>query len=148
MSLWERFKNAMVTDPLKPENKASASNGNTRLVVPSTAPGGIDSMRSGHFGRCDCFTLVDIEQGKVKNVKVIPNPPHIQGQCLAPVDLLKLHGADAIVVAGMGMRPLDGFREAGMEVYLGTGPSVSDVVLEFIVEALTPMSSQEACGGQ
>jgi predicted Fe-Mo cluster-binding NifX family protein len=104
-------------------------------------------MRSGHFGRCDCFTLVDIEQGKVKDVTVIPNPPHIQGQCLAPVGLLKLHGANAIIVGGIGMRPLTGFREAGMEVYLGTGPSVSDVVLEFIVDALTPMSPQEACGG-
>ena len=147
MSILERLKNAMVTDPLKPENKPSTNNGNTRLAVPSAAPGGIDSMRSGHFGRCDCFTLVDIEQGKVKDVTVIPNPPHIQGQCLAPVGLLKLHGANAIIVGGIGMRPLTGFREAGMEVYLGTGPSVSDVVLEFIVDALTPMSPQEACGG-
>ena len=147
MTLLERFKNAMVTDLLQPENKPSPSNGNTRLAVPSTAPGGIDSMRSGHFGRCDCFTLVDIEQGKVKDVKVVPNPPHIQGQCLAPVGLLKLHGANAIIVGGIGMRTLTGFREAGMEVYIGTGSSVSDVVLEFIVDALTPMSPQEACGG-
>ena len=147
MSILERLKNAMVTDPLKPERKTSLSSSNTRLAVPSSAPGGIDSMRSGHFGRCDCFTLVDIEQGKVKDVKVVPNPPHIQGQCLAPVGLLKLHGANAIIVDGIGMRPLTGFREAGMEVYIGTGPSVSDVILEFIVDALTPMSPQEACGG-
>ena len=147
MSILERLKNAMVTDPLRPEKKPSIRSRRTRLAVPSSAPGGIDSMRSGHFGRCDCFTLVDIDQGKVRDVTVVPNPPHIQGQCLAPVGLLKLHGANAIIVDGIGMRPLNGFREAGMEVYIGTGTSVSDVILDFIVDALTPMSAREACGG-
>jgi len=147
MSLLERIKTAMVSDPLKPEKKPFTSNGSTRLAVPSTWPGGIESLRSGHFGRCDCFTLVDIESGKVREITVVPNPPHQEGNCLAPVELLRLHGANAIVVHGIGMRPLTGFRDAGMEVYLGTGASVSDVVLEFIVEALAPISPQEACGG-
>ena len=147
MTILERLKSAMVTDPFEPEEKTSPSSGSTRLAIPSAAPGGIESMRSGHFGRCECFTLVDIERGKVKDVKVVPNPPHIQGECLAPVGLLKLHGANAIIVNGIGMRPLTGFRDAGMEVYLGTGDSVSDVILEFIVDALVPMSAQQACGG-
>lgn len=147
MTLMERIKSAMVTDPLKPEEKPSICNGSTRLAIPSMLPGGLDSQRSGHFGRCDCFTLIDLERGKVKDVKIVPNPPHLQGECLAPVGLLKIHGANAIIVSGIGMRPLTGFREAGMEVYIGTGDSVSDVILEFIIEALTPISAQEACGG-
>lgn len=147
MTLLERIKNALISDPLKPEEKPVTCNGNTRLAVPSMLPGGIDALRSGHFGRCDCFTLVDIEQGKVKDVEIVPNPPHLQGECLAPVGLLKLHGANAIIVSGIGMRPLTGFRAAGMEVYIGKGDSVSDVILDFIIEALTPMSAQEACGG-
>lgn len=147
MTLLERFKKAMTADPLKPEEKPLVINETTRLAIPSMLPGGTESMRSGHFGRCDCFTLVDIERGKVKDIKVIPNPPHVQGECLATVGLLKLHSADAIIVNGIGMRPLTGFREAGMEVYLGSGNSVSDVILEYIVQALVPMSDQQVCGG-
>lgn len=147
MGLIDRIKSQMVKETREAEEKPVKTNGRTRLAVPSTWPGGIDSLRSGHFGRCDCFTLVDIELGKVGDVKVVPNPPHNQGDCLAPVDLLRQHGANAIVVSGIGMRPLVGFREAGMEVYLGAGNIVSDVILEFIVDALTPMSPQQACGG-
>ena len=145
MGIIDTLKSRIIRKPLK-ANPAN-NNGKTRLAVPSTWPGGIESPRSGHFGRCDCFTLVDIELGKVRDIKVVPNPPHTQGDCFAPVDLLKVHGASAIVVSGIGMRPLTGFREAGMEVYLGSGPSVSDVVLEFILKALSPMSSRQACGG-
>ena len=143
----DKIKNGIVTEPLEAEEKPAKTNGRTRLAVPSTWPGGIESLRSGHFGRCDCFTLVDIDLGKVRDINVVHNPPHTQGDCLAPVDLLRVHGANAIIVNGIGMRPLTGFRDAGMEVYLGRGNSVSDVILEFIVEALTPVSSQQACGG-
>ena len=147
MGLIDKIKSQIVTKPSEKERISTGTGETTRLAIPSTWPGGIESVRSGHFGRCDCFTLVDIELGKVTDVKVVPNPPHTQGHCLAPVDLLKLHGANAIIVNGIGMRPLTGFRDAGMEVYLGTGDNVSDVILEFIVEALTPVSPQQACGG-
>jgi len=147
MRLFDKIKKAMDAELLIPEERPSRNNGKTRLAVPCTWPGGVESVRSGHFGRCDCFTLVDIEGGNVKDVQVLPNPPHTQGECLAPVNLLRVYGANAIVVNGIGMRPLTGFREAGIEVYLGTGPSVSDVILEFLLEALTPVSAEQACGG-
>jgi len=147
MSLTERIKNAVVEESRNAEEKLTTVNGKLRLAIPSMWPGGIDSIRSEHFGRCDCMTLVDIDQRKVNEINVVPNSPHTQGDCLAPVALLRLLGANVIIVSGIEMRPLVGFREAGMEVYLGGGASVSDVILEFILEALTPISPQEACGG-
>ena len=36
-----------------------------RVAVPSEAPGGLDSARSGHFGRSPYFTLVDIVDGEI-----------------------------------------------------------------------------------
>lgn len=50
-----------------------------RIAAPSMVPGGLDAHRSGHFGRCDVFTLIDIENGKVVNVDVI------RAFCAAPV---------------------------------------------------------------
>ena len=34
----------------------------TRIAVPSELPGGLEAQRAGHFGRCACFTLVDLAE--------------------------------------------------------------------------------------
>jgi len=52
---------------------------NGRIAVPSEGTGGLEGMRSGHFGHCPSFTLVDVENGAIKEVTVIPNHEHVQG---------------------------------------------------------------------
>ncbi len=44
-----------------------------RIAIPSMAQGGLDGERSGHFGHCDVFTLVDVEDGEIKEVIAVPN---------------------------------------------------------------------------
>ena len=61
----------------------------TRIAIPSEAPGGLDARRSGHFGRCECFTMVDVVDGEVGEVEVLTNAPHTEGGCMAPVLLLR-----------------------------------------------------------
>ena len=34
-----------------------------KLAVPTMGQAGLGSERSGHFGHCDCFTIVDIVDG-------------------------------------------------------------------------------------
>ena len=87
-----------------------------KLAVPTMGEGGLQAERSGHFGHCDCFTLIDIADGEIGEVSIIQNPPHEEGGCLRPVGLLSDAGANAIVAAGMGMRPLMGFENAGIDV--------------------------------
>ena len=48
----------------------------TKLAVPTMGQAGLDSERSGHFGKCDCFTLVTIDDGQITSVENIDNPPH------------------------------------------------------------------------
>ena len=36
---------------------------NGRIAIPSVNNGGLDGQRSGHFGHCDVFTLVDAQAG-------------------------------------------------------------------------------------
>ena len=38
-----------------------------------------------HFGHCDLYTLIEVEDGQIKDTKVVPNVPHQQGGCMAPV---------------------------------------------------------------
>lgn len=117
------------------------------LAVPSAAPGGLAADRSGHFGRCECFTIIDCEEGRIQNVAVVTNLPHTEGGCLAPVNLLKSHGVNAIAVSGIGMRPLLGFRSVGIDVLLGVGDKVQDTVDAYLKSELDPISEADTCGG-
>ncbi len=118
------------------------------LAVPSMGEGGLEGERSGHFGRCDRFTLVEIIDDQVSVVRVIDNPPHVEGGCLQPVQLLASHGVNALVVAGMGARPLAGFNEVGIDVYFeDVTPGVADVVDLFLAGEIQPMDDRLVCGG-
>ena len=69
-----------------------------------------------HFGRCATYTLVDIEDNKEIDRKVIENPGHEPG---AIPKLLNSHNADFIVSGGMGQRAVMLFNQAGIEVITG-----------------------------
>ena len=62
----------------------------------------LESERAGHFGHCDCFTVVEIADGEITGTSEVANPPHEEGGCMRPVGLLAKAGVDAIVAAGMG----------------------------------------------
>jgi predicted Fe-Mo cluster-binding NifX family protein len=118
------------------------------VAIPSMQPGGLDSPRSGHFGHCDVFTLVHTDDGEVRDVTIVQNAPHVQGGCQAPVNLLYTSGADAIIVGGIGMRPLMGFRQMGIEVYYGPeGETVRTLVDDFLKGSLQMIGDHQVCGG-
>lgn len=122
--------------------------GTMLLAVPSIGAGGLEGERSGHFGRCDTFTLVELDEDQVLSVHVIDNPPHQEGGCLRPVELLASHDVTALVVAGMGARPLAGFRAAGIDVYFEDAtPGIGDVVRLLLDGSCEPMDDRYVCGG-
>ena len=118
------------------------------LGVPSQGQGGLDSERSGHFGHCDCFTLVEIEGQEVVGVRVVENPPHVEGGCLRPVNLLASHGVNALLAAGMGARPLQGFKDVGITVYFESRTPIVRDAVNLVIQGDVPiMDPQHACGG-
>lgn len=116
-----------------------------KLAVPTMGAAGLDGQRSGHFGHCDCFTVVDIVDGEVQGASSLCNN-HDEGGCLAPVALLAEAGVDAIVAAGMGMRPLMGFQQAGITVYFeNQTPNVGDAARLVAAGNVPVMSADTAC---
>lgn len=122
-----------------------------KIAIPTDAPGGLGASRSGHFGHCDIFTVIDVESGnEVVDVHTIINEGHEAGGCMAPVTLLKDAGVEAIVVAGLGMRPMQGFSQVGIKVYYADQNSVIDVkgVLDSIQHnKLVLMHPEQVCKG-
>jgi predicted Fe-Mo cluster-binding NifX family protein len=121
---------------------------NGRIAIPSMEKGGLDGQRSGHFGHCDVFTLVDVEEGKIKEITTVSNQSHVQGGCMVPVNLLAENKVNALIVGGIGMRPLMGFRQAGIDVYHDAErPEIRPVVEDLIAGKLPMISDDQVCGG-
>ena len=121
---------------------------NGRIAVPSNGNGGLDATRSGHFGHCDVFTVIDVENGAIKKVSTIQNQEHVQGGCMVPVNLLASHHVNALVVGGIGMRPLMGFKQAGIDVYHDSlRPEIRPVVEDLIAGKLPEITNDQVCGG-
>ena len=91
-----------------------------KVAIPTLGKGGLDCERSGHFGHCDCFTVVDVRDGEVGDVTVID--------------------------AGMGMRPMMGFAQAGITVFFeNQTPGVGDVAQMAAAGTLPVMGEEHAC---
>lgn len=125
-----------------------------RIAIPSNSPGGLDAERSDHFGHCDIFTMLDIDENdenkEIKDVTIIQNGDHEAGGCLVPVKILQDAGAEAIIVGGMGARPMRGFADVGITVYFADRSSmktVQDVVGGLMANKLPVMHADQVCKG-
>ncbi|UTF50593.1 NifB/NifX family molybdenum-iron cluster-binding protein [Desulfomicrobium sp. ZS1] len=119
-----------------------------RIAVPSSNPGGLEAEVGAHFGHCDVYTIIDVEAGSVAQVSTLPNVPHAQGGCMAPVQHLASNGVNLLIAGGMGMRPLMGFNQVGIQVYYGAGaPNVGTAVDALLKGALVPFTQEYTCGG-
>jgi predicted Fe-Mo cluster-binding NifX family protein len=121
---------------------------NGRIAVPSNGSGGLEGMRAGHFGHCDVFTCIDVEGGEITDVTIVQNEEHVQGGCMVPVNLLASHKVNALVVGGIGMRPLMGFKQVGIDVYHDAErPEIRPVVEDLIAGKLPEIRNDQVCGG-
>lgn len=120
----------------------------TLIAVPSVMPGGLEAEVGEHFGHCEIYTLVEIGDSAVVSVTTLPNVPHEHGGCMAPVQFLAGNGVKALIAGGMGMRPLMGFKQLGIDVYHGgNASSVAHAVQAFIAGELLRFSTDNTCGG-
>jgi predicted Fe-Mo cluster-binding NifX family protein len=71
---------------------------------------------TAHFGHCQEFALVEVEDNEIKNKETLVPPPHEPG--VLPKWLHEL-GANVIIAGGMGARALDLFAQNDIEVIVG-----------------------------
>ena len=117
-----------------------------KIAVPTQ----ISGKRSGHFGHCQQFTLVEIENNVVRSISFLDNPPHPTKGCMQPVALLQANKVDSIIVGGMGANPFKRFMEAQITVFfadIDRFPDVQSAIDSLLAGELTPMGAQHLCGG-
>ena len=119
-----------------------------RIAVPSIENGGLDGQRAGHVGHCDVFTLIDVAEGKISKVSTIQNEEHVQGGCMVPVQLLANQNVNALIVGGIGLRPLMGFNQYNIDVYHDAErDDILPVVADLISGKLPLIEKDQVCGG-
>ena len=118
-----------------------------RIVVPTLTPVGLFAKRATHFGKSPFYVIIDIENGEIKDVDFIQNPGHSGGVCGNAVMNIKNLGADILIVAGIGARPLEGFKKIGIKVYFDNIlPTVGEVIEKFISGEIQEIKTQNICG--
>jgi len=120
----------------------------TIVAIPSNHPGGLAAGLGAHFGHCDLYTVVKIVAGQVQEVAILPNVPHEQGGCMAPVNHLAQNGVQVLIAGGMGLRPLMGFNQVGIDVLFGNGVQTVGEAVEALLQGRLPRFTTEfTCGG-
>ncbi len=123
---------------------------NILVAVPTDEPGGLASPRSEHFGHCETYTLVRIEDGAIAGVESVKNQGHEAGGCMVPVRNLSRMGVGAIIVGGIGGGPLRGFAQEGIDVFFAAKDSYGDAraaVDGLMRGMLRLMEPSQACKG-
>ena len=101
----------------------------------------IDGQKAtAHFGHCEGFVLVDVENGAIADKRFIPNPGHKPG--FLPI-FLGDQGVSTVVSGGMGAMAVNLFNERGIEVIIGAGGTVEEVMDKYLAKEL--ISTGSAC---
>ena len=116
----------------------------TRIAIPCVGQANLDAPVSPHFGRCDSYAIVTLEEGKVKTVESLSNANH--SDCTSPVRTLAESGVGLMLVTGMGMRPYLAFKQLGIEVRYGVNGTVLDAVESYLRNETLPMEENRLCG--
>ena len=82
-------------------------------------------MVAPHFGRCDAYTIVDIENGEITHQERIANPGHAPG--LLPGYLAE-RGVNCIVAGGMGPRAQMLFDQQAIQTIVGVSGTIAETL--------------------
>ena len=88
-----------------------------------------------------------MEDGQIKQVSILANKEHVQGGCMVPVNLLAEAGVNALVVGGIGMRPLMGFSRSASRCITTASARRWPVVEDFVAGKLQIISNDQVGGG-
>ncbi len=88
---------------------------------------------SAHFGRCQSYTIFEIEEDQILSKQEIPNPGHQPG--FLP-EYLSDKGVNCIIAGGMGPRAQDLFAQKNIETIIGVQGTIDDIIEKFTAQKL------------
>jgi predicted Fe-Mo cluster-binding NifX family protein len=106
-----------------------------RIAVASQSLGGLDDIVSQVFGRSPAFTIVDVEDGAVKQVKAEKNPSADASHGAGPLTCTRLSklGVNVVIAANFGPTVSAILKEAEINaVTVKPGTKVEDAIQQYL----------------
>ena len=99
-------------------------------IAVSTNRGGLDDAVSPVFARAPTFTIADIENGEIKNVRVVQNPAAAAGggAGIQAAQILINEGVQAAIAGNFGPNSSGILAQAGVAMISSPGTKVEDAV--------------------
>ncbi len=116
-----------------------------RMAIPVTENENLKSKIFAHFGSAPLFLIYDTDT-RLSEVVQNSDSGHEHGTC-QPMGQLQDKKIDGVVCAGMGMRAVQKFNEAGIKVYKvdSLDRTVKDVSELWLAGQLAEMTVENAC---
>jgi len=94
-----------------------------------------NGVLSAHFGHCQAFAYVDVNNNTITNITVMSPPEHQPGTY--PLWVAG-KGATDVIAGGMGSMAINLFNEAGVNVFVGAPvDNPTNLVNNFLAGKLT-----------
>jgi predicted Fe-Mo cluster-binding NifX family protein len=111
---------------------------NTKIAIPLA-----QGRLSVHFGHCEQFAVISIEDNKIVREEILNPPEHVPGSY---PNFLANHGVREVIAGGIGGKAIDIFRANGITVHTGAQPkSLHELAADFIQEQL--ITGENDCHG-
>jgi len=75
-----------------------------------------NGVLSGHFGHCEQFAIVQVQNSEIVNTEVVTPPEHVPG--LYPRWVANF-GVSDVIAGGMGQKAIDLFHQQNISAYTG-----------------------------
>ena len=139
----ERLRQKKLEKMLQEAGREGGGKLKERIVIPAEDGNGLNARLSEHFGRAPYFIIVELEDGNISNVQVVPNESEHFGGFGRPPDRILQFMPNAVITYGMGPRALSIFQEARIAVLKANADTVKDVVEAYRQDKLEELT--EGC---
>ncbi|MBR2386514.1 NifB/NifX family molybdenum-iron cluster-binding protein [bacterium] len=112
-----------------------------KIVVPTA-----DGKLCSHFGHCETFSFVEIDDTTSEILSITENAPEEGVSCGSAIWIAAQH-VDKVLAGGMGGRPLNVFKEHGVEVVAGCSEMDIEELVKLYLEH-TLETGVNSCGGE
>ena len=105
-----------------------------RIAIPM-----VNGMLAEHFGHCQAFAFVDVENDTITEVTRMDPPEHTPG---AFPKWVSENGATDVIAGGMGGKAITLFNQYGVNAFVGAPVDTpTNLVNKFIADELTLSAS-------
>jgi predicted Fe-Mo cluster-binding NifX family protein len=102
---------------------------NTKIAIPLA-----NGRLSVHFGHCEQFALITIENNEIIREEIVNPPEHFPGSY---PNFLAGQGVKEVIAGGIGGKAVDIFRANGIQVHTGAQPkSLRELAEDFVKDRL------------